>query len=387
MRNVSAVIFLLGVLSFSCKEKEEKKEEAMPVNEPVAVVDTVKIEEPTVEEVDSIEKPEEEPCSPFDYVEQQKLRSDSVIHRLMTDKSTMRMPIRKLEDEDLRISIVESNDKKIRVYSWRDPESTGSMGFYENVIQYISNGKVKTFHGSFDMMENPDNAYGDMSSVSEIYSLGNTGIYIIEEYSQGSGMWSAATFSAIKLKDGKFVKCKLFKEKDSSEYTSEISIGYNSCKWFNNYRIKESDDNKIFFNKNERLCYIFNVNENQEITGLYDTYKIEDNHFVYQSTKASPKLHKSLRDFKQMMCMFKTGKYLVRLDRLPDETVRFAMWIGKKKSQLPDVVIQGEKFDPNKEIYTFNKGTDEYQLKFEDADYINRFIIRRNGKTELDVKP
>ena len=78
-------------------------------------------------------------------------------------------------------------------------------------------------------------------------------------------------------------------------------------------------------------------------------------------------LHPSLREFDVPEYMIKAGKYIVRIDRMADETYRYASWSGSKSiSSNPDLIIYGGTLEVIGTIheyhYSFTNGEYEYQV-------------------------
>lgn len=79
------------------------------------------------------------------------------------------------------------------------------------------------------------------------------------------------------------------------------------------------------------------------------------------------RLHSSLRDFDSPEIMFKSGRYTIRIDRMPDESYRYASWKdGKSISSRPDIIITGGTLDVqgtmHNKCYSFRNGEYEYQV-------------------------
>ena len=61
--------------------------------------------------------------------------------------------------------------------------------------------------------------------------------------------------------------------------------------------------------------------------------------------------------------MFKSGKYLIRVDQLQDGSYRYASWSGTEDMRnKPDIVIHNGDFDELIACYTFTNGDYKYLL-------------------------
>lgn len=100
-------------------------------------------------------------------------------------------------------------------------------------------------------------------------------------------------------------------------------------------------------------------------------------------------LHESLRNYLEPVCIVMAGKYRIRIDRMPDYTVRYTSW--KKDapiSSIPDLVILGGEIWGTRwgTNYDFKNGEYEYSLE----DYILSdcgpiFTVSKNNQTLLKI--
>lgn len=100
-------------------------------------------------------------------------------------------------------------------------------------------------------------------------------------------------------------------------------------------------------------------------------------------------LHSSIRNYKEPECIVYAGKYRIRIDRMPDNTLRYCSWNKDKAiSAQPDLVIHGGKVWGTRwgTNYSFKNGEYEYELE----DYILSeggpfFTVRKNGTDILII--
>lgn len=79
------------------------------------------------------------------------------------------------------------------------------------------------------------------------------------------------------------------------------------------------------------------------------------------------RLHSSLQEFEAPEIMFKSGRYIIRIDRMSDDYYRYASWKdGKSISSRPDIIINGGTLDiqgsMHNECYSFRNGEYEYEV-------------------------
>ena len=105
--------------------------------------------------------------------------------------------------------------------------------------------------------------------------------------------------------------------------------------------------------------------------------------------KEKTTLHASIRNYKEPVCVILAGKYRIRIDRMPDNTLRYCSWNREKDiSAQPDLVIYGGREWGNSwgDNYRFKNGEYEYYLE----DYIVSdngpiFTVRKNGIDILTI--
>ncbi|MCM1176341.1 MAG: hypothetical protein NC308_03170 [Clostridium sp.] len=73
--------------------------------------------------------------------------------------------------------------------------------------------------------------------------------------------------------------------------------------------------------------------------------KEERRHWSEYVEMQRSQLYPDLRGFECPLLVMDTGKFLIRIDRMPDETIRYASWSkGRKQSTKPDLVLNKGKF-------------------------------------------
>ena len=105
------------------------------------------------------------------------------------------------------VNIAASEDNNIRIYSW-DTQLGGTMVCWDNVIQFRSNGKLKSYDGSIwsidESQEENEIDFGCWTK--NIYSFkrndGQT-IYVTESYFRESSNYGYSTLDAFCISNGK----------------------------------------------------------------------------------------------------------------------------------------------------------------------------------------
>ena len=125
----------------------------------------------------------------------------------MEDTCTFYYDFPYLTDSTGIVNIATSDDGNIRIYSW-DTQLGGPMIRWDNVIQYRSNGKLKTFEGSIWSIDESEEKnvidFGCWTKAIYIFKRndGQT-IYVTESYFRESGSYGYSTLDAFYVSDGK----------------------------------------------------------------------------------------------------------------------------------------------------------------------------------------
>ena len=144
-------------------------------------------------------------------------------------------------------------------------------------------------------------------------------IYLSENLNYG--LYSVSAFTK---QNGKYVPENVFKVKKN--YQSVISaVKYNF--WFST----SPEGGFFLFNKEDNTLYIPLLYE-YTIVGAdrYIVYRFDGEHFIYKGIDGGYWLHQSLRNFDILYALGKTKDFIVRIDRMPDGSFRYASWKSNK---------------------------------------------------------
>lgn len=84
-----------------------------------------------------------------------------------------------------------------------------------------------------------------------------------------------------------------------------------------------------------------------------------------EETLGAEKLHKSLRNFDRLMVNFSTDTHIVRVDRMPDQRYRLALWTSPSRNSMdsqPVMVLYGEQLDKSEKKFSFTHGDLDIQV-------------------------
>ena len=110
--------------------------------------------------------------------------------------------------------------------------------------------------------------------------------------------------------------------------------------------------------------------QNNKISAINYQSDVEKNIQKRLIQQQSNMLHSSLKKFEQPVMVFKTTKYLIRIDALKNGQYRYASWkIGKSQASKPDLVL-------NHGQIQFDGSGGNHHYQFKSGAYI--YIVDRN---------
>lgn len=291
---------------------------------------------------------------------------------LLKDTCTYYYDFPSLTDSLETITIATSDDGKVRIYSW-DTWMGGTMIDWDNVIQYRSaDDKLKTFDGcvwDIEKTSGDEEDEGDFGCYTKaIYSFqrkdGQT-IYVTDSYFRESSMYGFNTLDAFCISDGKLQSVTDAFVTPDRTMKSDVGAEYIIPSWY--FLTDGKGWDWVFSLDKETQTFYVPVTGEEEIpdcmTDQYDLYKFNGHQFVYIGRDGGYWLHPSLRKFDRLCSLFKSGKYLIRVDELQDGSYRYVSWSGTEDMlQKPDLVIENGVFDEHNRCYSFVNGDYKYRL-------------------------
>lgn len=143
------------------------------------------------------------------------------------------------------------------------------------------------------------------------------------------------------------------------------------------------------------------LTEDGDITDRYEVWQFDGNRFVSLGRQPHMNLHPGVGNYRNLVRYLETTGYRVRVDRMPDGSLRYASWARQKTmADTPDVVLLGGKrrvhqVAPDKispcDDYYFKQGNYEYIVDYcepvKQADgsttHTHYLMVRRNGRVVL----
>ena len=314
-----------------------------------------------------------------------KKSSDDFSKLLFEDTCTFYYDFSYLTDSTGVVNIAASDDGNIRIYSW-DTQLGGTMIRWDNVIQYRSNGKLKSLEGSiWSIDESEEKNEIDFGCWTKaIYSFkrndGQT-IYVTESYFRESGSYGCSTLDAFYVSEGNLKMIENAFVTPNKNY--RIGTEYIIPSWY------FSTDGKGWdwiysLDRNTQTFYV-PVVDDLELLDQYDLYRFNGNKFVYIGRDGGYWLHPSLRKFEKLEKLAQVGKFLIRIDRITSGKFRYSSWSGTEDmTKKPDIVIENGIYDEEKDEYRFINGNYTYNIKtsVEGAE----LVVKHNDKIILTAE-
>ena len=243
----SLVLFFISNITYAQKEKFEDKETVL-LKEYVFFTETNDFEK---KETQSIEF------------------SKKIKNFILENPKTLSYDFKKLKD---RLYIITSNDEKLRFYTW-NTELGGTMPSFDQIIQYSSNGDVKTIYNKEQS--------GSPYFVSEIIktSVNNQTYYLVISNGIFSTKDNTQTVQAFTIRNNKLIDSdKIFKTKNKT--LNKIQINFD---FFSVVDRPERPVRLIQFEKNK--LYIPIVNKEGVVSSKFLVYQLKNSYFQYVGIK------------------------------------------------------------------------------------------------------
>ena len=283
---------------------------------------------------------------------------------LVEDTCTFYYDFPYVTDSTNVINIAASDDGNVRIYSW-DTQLGGTMVYWNNVIQYRSKGRLKSFDGSiWRIDESQDRNEKDFGCWTKaIYTFkrndGQT-IYVAESFFRESSSYGYSTLDAFCIFNGKLqaIENAFIVPNESFHIDTEYIIP----SWY--FLTDGKGWDWIYsLDRNTQTFYV-PVVDDLELLDQYDLYKFNGTKFVYIGREGGYWLHPSLRKFERLEKLAQVDKFLIRVDRISSGKFRYSSWSGTEDmTKTPDIVIENGKYNEEKGEYRFINDKYTYYIK------------------------
>ena len=281
----------------------------------------------------------------------------------------MDYPFEELVDS-LDMTILSTDDGRLRFFYW----NTGMGGTCPDIARYTL---LKADDGTVHLLKG---GHGSPQLI-DIYQLKTTRgdrVYLLHEYFREWSTYGAAWVWCCRIKDNTLDTLAPFPRGDTA-----IGVEYGIPGWY--FDANDGEGWGWLFELHGDDLYVPVVIDNG-ITDRYDLYHWNGTTFDSVGNVGNRRLHQSLQQYYELCTYFVTKGFRVRIDRMADDSYRYASWPRSKETSVrPDLVIEGGRYDEQKDCYTFeNEGYTYYVGSFMVNDENRRgLVVSKDGKVLL----
>ena len=281
----------------------------------------------------------------------------------------MDYPFEELVDS-LDMTILSTDDGRLRFFYW----NTGMGGTCPDIARYTL---LKADDGTVHLLKG---GHGSPQLI-DIYQLKTTRgdkVYLLHEYFREWSSYGAAWGWGCRIKGPTLDTLALFPHGDTA-----VGTEYSIPGWY--FAANDGEGWGWLFELHGDDLYVPVVIDDG-ITDRYDLYHWNGTTFDSVGNVGNRRLHQSLQQYYELCTYFVTKGFRVRIDRMADDSYRYASWPRSKETSVrPDLVIEGGRYDEQKDCYTFeNEGYTYYVGSFMVNDENRRgLVVSKDGKVIL----
>ena len=281
----------------------------------------------------------------------------------------MDYPFEELVDS-LDMTILSTDDGRLRFFYW----NTGMGGTCPDIARYTL---LKADDGTVHLLKG---GHGSPQLI-DIYQLKTTRgdkVYLLHEYFREWSSYGAAWGWGCRIKGPTLDTLALFPHGDTA-----VGTEYSIPGWY--FAANDGEGWGWLFELHGDDLYVPVVIDDG-ITDRYDLYHWNGTTFDSVANVGNRRLHQSLQQYYELCTYFVTKGFRVRIDRMADDSYRYASWPRSKETSVrPDLVIEGGRYDEQKDCYTFeNEGYTYYVGSFMVNDENRRgLVVSKDGKVLL----
>lgn len=209
---------------------------------------------------------------------------------------------------------------------------------WDNLVQYKIGDEVKSAHHSLDMQLHPqDSTESEIdycSLIDTIYTRPCTDgsmLYIAYSYFRISGDYSLRSLVAMQIEDGTLVAAPRFVRQ--GKRTDNLRLEHTVGDWYFLSNLGEGWNWLFQYDEKAQNLYVATTDSINSLIDRYDIYHFNGTDFVYQKTGAPFWLHPQLHNYERLALFFRTKDYMIRIDNLGGETMRYASWKKENRCQ------------------------------------------------------
>lgn len=242
-----------------------------------------------------------------------------------------------------------------------------------------------------------------VSGVHDIHKKDGSVFYIVV-CSEATSSWGSRDWvEAYKIAGDTIMQVSVADGGEMGDDNSEFSVQYAVADWYDATGGVGYD--WIFeYDAAKRNLYVPVTDGDMIILDRYEVWHFNGEKFVSLGKKPHRDLYGNLSEYNRLICYFTTKDYIVRIDSLDSNELRYASWKKPKNmADKPDIVIKGglrhqcpapTDESQSHDEYCFKMGDDEYIINyFHDKEIGDSLIehyylmlVRKDGKLILKQK-
>lgn len=282
-----------------------------------------------------------------------------------------------------------SDDGRISIESGIYPEGGTSPDFWSYWTIVDDNGKKRTFQ---ELNEAPFHHY-----IHPITKNDGSVYYIVNCYYKASSADAYEWLRAYKIVGDKIKEVNVL---DGSDIISEQNFEVNYCIPCCNFMSNEIELNRIpEYDVKSKNLYVAIIDDGYMLD-RYDVWHFNGDRFVNMGQQPHKNLHESLSEYNRLIYYATTKDYIVRIDSITNQGLRYASWKKPKTiADKPDIIIHGSKKQVHPETATERHRCDDYLFANDGYEYIANYcesiekdgigehhdhlLVRKNGRVIL----
>lgn len=303
-------------------------------------------------------------------------------NRVLKDPNTFNMDF-ETEQDSLGVTITESPDGKVRLYTWWDGW-WGTMVCNDNIYQTLCNNKVRAF--DWRDQEN-DNYYPCFPFVIKQIDSNKGTVYLFFSVFTEWSTCQAYEVRALRMnRYGELQPAYVFDKVDAlsdieSDKDFRIYIETFGIEPFFLFLDNGWSDN-FFFDLSGEDVYMPNMEDTPDgrrFNDYYHHFHWNGERFEYRYLKYNPILEQYVEPSDQLACEFVLGKSFIRIEKMHNGTYRYIAWTKEKMfMDEPDLVIENGWYHEVERVFHFTNNDHEYVF---DASEHRLHIYRTDSKT------
>lgn len=286
------------------------------------------------------------------------------------------------------LRIVDSPDKRLRLYTW--DEHGGTMTNYSGITSIATTGAVFSYATQMDESgQNIVEEFADIASgayrIDQFTDDFAETVYIIHSHASGSNRMQLQYASLYKIQNNRAVETPLFQTEEGM--SSNISLFYEPG--FSFYSGIEYNNGEFLLpetRENDLNPYAGGLFTGRCILYKWNGRFFENNGIVYSQNEG---LYSTLLNYQHNVIQINFEKWIIRIDKMPNGSFRYASWKNPKTpKETPDLIVNNGFEDVTSDLEDIYEKKIKYVFQNNEYFYVVSWISNYGNLSnpELIVK-